>query len=201
MADRLPADPEAPTDEWVAGINAAGWDFHRQLQGNAVSSPVSIGTAFSLSRAGASGESGPALDEIFGFPDVDLHSAANAVDLSLAEASVGAQHRGGGQPPLPRRRVLTADTEFLRTAAAHYGAAPSSRSTPPTVRPRPGSSTDGCRRAPAGSSPQSSTADVVQDQQLVLVNTVYLKARLGRSRSCPSSPADGQFTTDDVTSR
>ena len=71
-ADRLPADPEAPAADWVAGINAAGWDFHRHLKGNAVSSPMSIGVAFSLSRAGASADSGAALDKIFGFPEVGL---------------------------------------------------------------------------------------------------------------------------------
>ena len=54
VTDRLPADPDAPMAEWVAGVNAAGWDFHRHLGGNAVSSPISIGVAFSLSRAGAS---------------------------------------------------------------------------------------------------------------------------------------------------
>ena len=52
VADRLPADPDAPAADWVAGINAAGWAFHRHLTGNAVSSPMSIGTAFSMSRAG-----------------------------------------------------------------------------------------------------------------------------------------------------
>ena len=87
VVDRLPADPAAPADEWVAGINTAGWDFHRLLEGNAVSSPISIGTAFSLARAGASADTAEALDEIFGFPQAGLHSAANAVDLTLAEAS------------------------------------------------------------------------------------------------------------------
>ena len=29
VGDRLPADPEAPAADWVAGVNAAGWDFHR----------------------------------------------------------------------------------------------------------------------------------------------------------------------------
>lgn len=52
--DRTASDPNAPTNEWVAGINEAGWDFHRTLDGNAVSSPVSLGAAFSLLRAGAS---------------------------------------------------------------------------------------------------------------------------------------------------
>ena len=68
MADRRPADPSAPTGEWVVGINAAGWNFHRHLTGNAVSSPASIGMALSMSRAGASPGSAAALDEIFGSP-------------------------------------------------------------------------------------------------------------------------------------
>ena len=37
VADQLPANPLAPTTDWVAGINAAGWDLHRHLVGNAVS--------------------------------------------------------------------------------------------------------------------------------------------------------------------
>ena len=68
VTDRSSADTNAPNDAWVAGVNGAGWDFHRHLEGNAVSSPMSIGVAFSLSRAGASPDSGAALDKIFGFP-------------------------------------------------------------------------------------------------------------------------------------
>lgn len=56
----------------MAGINTAGWDFHRHLVGNAVSIPVSLGLAFSLSRAGALADTGAVLDGIFGFPRVDL---------------------------------------------------------------------------------------------------------------------------------
>ncbi len=108
-------------DEWVAGVNAAGWDFHRHLDGNAVSSPLSIGVAFSLSRAGASTDTAAVLDEIFGFPEQGSHSAANAVDLLLAQASaepniVEVANRlfpDDGFSPRP---------EFLETAAAHYGA-------------------------------------------------------------------------------
>ena len=194
VADRLPADPEAPTDEWVAGINAAGWDFHRHLAGNAVSSPVSIGTAFSLSRAGASGESGPALDEIFGFPDVDLHSAANAVDLRLAEASV--------EPTTVEvaNRLFPDDgfsllPEFLHTAATQYGAAL-----------QPIDTADGAAAADTvnrwvsestrGLIPTIVNADAVQDQKLVLVNTVYLKASWAQP-FLPDWTSDGQFTTDD----
>ena len=122
VADRLPAGPLAPTPDWVAGTNAAGWDFHRHLVGNAVSSPVSLGLAFSFSRAGASEDTGAVLDEIFGFPKVDLHSAANAVDLMLAEASV--------EPTtLEVANRLFPDDEFsplpgfLENAGSHYGAA------------------------------------------------------------------------------
>ena len=194
VADRLPADPEAPTGEWVAGINAAGWDFHRHLKGNAVSSPMSIGVAFSLSRAGASADSGATLDEIFGFPEVGLHGAANAVDLRLAEASVGPTtlevanrlFPDDGFSPLP---------EFLHTAAAQYGA---------VVQPI--DTADGAAAAKTvnrwvsqstrGLIPTIVTESAVQGQELVLVNTVYLKADWTEPFLAEFTH-DGQFTTGD----
>ena len=190
----MPADPEAPAGDWVAGVNAAGWDFHRHLQGNAVSSPISIGTAFSLSRAGASADSAAALDQIFGFPEVGLHSAANAVDLSLAGASV--------EPTtLEVANRLFPDTgfsprqEFLNTAATQYGAAI-----------EPIDTSDGAAAAEAvnrwvsertrGLIPTIVDAGAVQDQQLVLVNTVYLKADW-LVQFLPDYTEDGEFTTGD----
>ena len=122
VADRLPADADAPTDAWVAGVNAAGWDFHRHLRGNAVSSPVSIGVAFSLSRAGASSDT------------ADGTAAAEIINNWVSG----------------RTRGLI---------------------------------------------PVIVNQDAVQDQELILVNTVYLKADwrrpflTGRTR-------DGEFTTD-----
>ncbi len=194
MADRLPADPDAPAADWVAGVNAAGWDFHRQLEGNAVSSPISIGTAFSLSRAGASADSAAALDQIFGFPEASLHSAANAVDLSLAGASV--------EPTtLEVANRLFPDTgfsprqEFLNIAATQYGAAI-----------EPIDTSDGAAAAEAvnrwvsertrGLIPTIVDAGAVQDQQLVLVNTVYLKADW-LVQFLPDYTEDGEFTTGD----
>ena len=194
VADRLPTDPEAPAGDWVAGVNAAGWGFHRHLKGNAVSSPVSIGTAFSMSRAGASADSGAALDEIFGFPEAGAHSAANAVDLRLAEASVGPTTLEVANRLFPDDSFSMLP-EFLDVAAAQYGAVV-----------QPVDTADGAAAARAinrwvsgrtrGLIPTIVNAGAVQDQRLVLVNTVYLKADwvepflAGRTE-------DGQFTTGD----
>ncbi len=194
LPERLPADPDAPTGVWVAGINAAGWGFHRHLTGNAVSSPISIGTAFSLSRAGASPDSGAALDQIFGFPDDGIHSAANAVDLSLAEASVEPTTLEVANRLFPDDD-FTMRTEFLHTAAAQYGAAV-----------EPVDTADGAAAAgiinrwvsesTRGLIPMIVDGDVVRGQQLVLVNTVYLKADW--VAQFPSElTGDGQFTTGD----
>ena len=194
VADRLPADPEAPAADWVAGINAAGWDFHRHLKGNAVSSPMSIGMAFSLSRAGASPDSGSALDEIFGFPEVGVHNAANAVDLSLAEASAGRTTLEVANRLFPDDGFSMLP-DFVHTAATQYGAVV-----------QPVDTDDGAAAADTinswvsqktrGLVPTIVNEGVVQDQELILVNTVYLKADWlwpflpGRTR-------DGQFTTGD----
>ena len=194
MADRLPADPEAPAGDWVAGINAAGWGFHRHLKGNAVSSPMSIGVAFSLSRAGASADSAAALDKIFGFPEVDLHSAANAVDLRLAEASVGPTtlevanrlFPDDGFSPLP---------EFLHTAAAQYGAALQPIDTADGAAAA-GTINRWVSQSTRGLIPTIVTENVVQDQELVLVNTVYLKADWIEPFLAERT-RDGQFSTGD----
>ena len=194
VADRLPADPEAPATDWVAGVNAAGWDFHRHLKGNAVSSPASIGVAFSLSRAGASADSGATLDQIFGFPEVGLHSAANAVDLRLAAASTEPTTLEVANRLFPDDG-FSPRPEFLDTAAAHYGA---------TVQPI--DTDDGAAAAETvnrwvsertrGLIPTIVTETVVQGQELVLVNTVYLKASWAQP-FLPDLTRDGQFSTGD----
>ena len=194
VADRLPADPEAPAGEWAAGVNAAGWDFHRHLEGNAVSSPVSIGMAFSLSRAGASADSGASLDQIFGFPEAGVHDAANAVDLRLARASTGLTTLEVANRLFPDDGFSILP-EFLHTAAAQYGAAL-----------QPVDTADGAAAARAindwvsertrGLIPTIVNGGVVQDQELVLVNTVYLKADWAEPFLAQWT-SDGQFTTAD----
>ena len=194
VADRLPADPLAPTDDWVAGVNAAGWGFHRNLAGNAVSSPLSIGMAFSLSRAGASADSGAVLDQIFGFPEADPHGAANAVDLMVAEASV--------EPTtLEVATRLFPDNEFsplpafLETASAHYGA-----SAQPIDTADEDAAADTINRWVAertrGLVYKIVSPSVVRDQRLVLANTVYLKADWVVP-FLPEWTNSGPFTTDD----
>ncbi len=174
VADRLPADPEAPTDAWVAGVNAAGWDFHRHLAGNAVSSPLSIGMAFSLSRAGASGDSGAVLDEIFGFPEADPHGAANAVDLTVAEASVEPTTVEVATRLFPDNEFSPLPA-FLETASANYGA-----SAQPVDTADEDAAADTINRwvseRTRGLIPKIVTPPIVRDQRLVLANTVYLKA-------------------------
>ena len=194
VADRLPANPLSPVPDWVAGVNAAGWDFHRHLVGNAVSSPVSLGLAFSLSRAGTSEDTGAVLDEIFGFPEVDLHPAANAVDLMLAEASVEPTTLEVANRLFPDDEFSPL-TDFLETAASHYGAAihpVDLDDGAPAAEAINGWISDATREL----IPTIVTEEVVQDQELVLVNTVYLKADW-LEPFLPEWTTDGSFTTGD----
>ncbi len=174
VTDRLPVDADAPTAEWVAGVNAAGWDFHRHIDGNVVSSPMSIGVAFSLSRAGASAESAAALDAIFGFPERGSHSAANAVSHAVVEATRGPNIVEVANELFPDDGFALR-TEFRNVATAHYGAAIEPIDT------ADGSTAAGVINGWAsertrGLIPAIVSPGTVQDQQLVLVNTVYLKA-------------------------
>ena len=128
------------------------------------------------------------------FPKVDLHSAANAVDLMLAETSV--------EPTtLEVANRLFPDDEFspvpgfLENAASHYGAAV-----------QPIDLDDGASAAEAingwisdatrGLVPTIVTAPVVLRQELVLVNTVYLKADWIEP-FLPELTSNGRFTTGD----
>ena len=121
VAERSAADPDAPVAAWVAGVNQAGWAFHETLEGDAVSSPVSIGVAFSLARAGASPDTGVVLDDVFGFPAADPHGAANAVDLALEASSVGSTTLEVANRLFPDDEFSPLDA-FLETAATSYGA-------------------------------------------------------------------------------
>lgn len=194
VAERSAADPDAPTGEWVAGVNRAGWEFHETLEGNAVSSPASIGVAFSLARAGASPDTGLVLDDIFGFPAVDPHGAANAADLAFEASSVGATTLEVANRLFPDDEFSPLEA-FLETAATSYGA---------TIQPI--DTADGEQAAglvngwvsdtTRGLIPAIVDSDTMRDKELVLVNTVYLKADWAQP-FLPELTADGEFTTSD----
>ncbi len=192
VVERLPSDSASPTAEWVAGVNAAGWSFHRHLQGNAVSSPMSIGVAFSLSRAGASADTAEILDKIFEFP-ASIHQAANAVDIELAEASATPNTLEVANGLFPDY-VFTPRPEFLETAALHYDA---------TLQPVDTSNgelaadtiNDWVSGNTRGLIPSIVDRQAVQNQQLTLVNTVYLKADWV-DPFVADFTSDGTFTTD-----
>ncbi|MFD8529637.1 serpin family protein [Streptosporangium canum] len=135
-----PAEP--PVEETVRGLTAFG---HALLAAtarpgaNAVLSPLSIGHAYGMARAGAGGGTGPELDEVFGFPAEGPHTSFNALTRQIVTLD--------GPPPAPTPDVrrdaqesepaapivgvasglftqegLSVRPEFLRTLAAQYGA-------------------------------------------------------------------------------
>ena len=171
---RLPPDPQAPTSDWVTGMNSAGWDFHQTLEGNAVSSPLSIGLAFSLARAGASPDTSAALDKIFGFPDEKLHWAANTVSLAVSNSS-----REPNVVEIANRLfpddTFKPETEFVDVASQFYGAAaqPVDFSDPDTAALV---INNWASEQTRGLIPKIVTPEIVRDQELVLANSVYLKA-------------------------
>jgi len=173
-AVRATASAGAPVDEWVVGINAAGWDFHKHLDGNAVSSPVSIGVAFSLARAGASPDTAAALDEIFAFPAKGRDAAANSASLMLADTSVVPTTLEVANRLFPDVNFSPLPA-FVDTAAAHYGA------TVETVDMSNGPVAaevinNWVAETTRGLIPTIVDGGAIQGQQLALVNTVYLKA-------------------------
>lgn len=191
-ATRLAADPEAPREEWIAGVNAAGWDFHRSLKGNAVSSPLSIGLAFSLARAGASPTSGSALDEIFGFPETGNHAAANATELALAAASRDTTTLDIANRLFPDDEFSPL-VDFVDTAVAYYGAG-----IQPVDTANGGHAArvinDWVSEATRGLIPVIVDGGTVQDQSLIMANTVYFKADWALPFD-PDSTSDDEFTT------
>ena len=135
---------------------------------------MNTGMAFSLSRAGASTDSGAALDDVFGFPEAGAHSEANGVDLRLAKAPAEPTTLEVANRLFPDEG-FSLRPDFMATAARQYGA-----------DLQPVDTADGAAAAAAinrwvsertrGLIPSIVDPGAVQNQKLVLVNTVYLKA-------------------------
>src|SRR5205823_2694949 len=85
IASRAPADPKAPVADTVAGLDAfaaAFWKAAAQPGQNLVFSPLSIGYAFAMLRAGAKAATAAQIDKAFGFP-TGVAEAFNALTKGL----------------------------------------------------------------------------------------------------------------------
>lgn len=86
-----PAPDAKHTSALAAGLNAVGYDlFHvaaGQSDADVVLSPMSIGVAFGMADAGASGATAKALEELFAYPVAGEQrwSAFNALDQAITD--------------------------------------------------------------------------------------------------------------------
>ncbi|MGH3916915.1 MAG: serpin family protein, partial [Pseudonocardiaceae bacterium] len=134
------ASQDAPVEQTVDGLTAFGHDLYTVAADpvrNTVISPLSIGYAFAVARAGAGGQTASQLDRVFGFPATGPHAAFNDLDRQIVTApgpppvpSPDAT-RPAGEPPAPPvvaianglfvQDGLPIMDGFLRTLAAQYG--------------------------------------------------------------------------------
>ncbi|MBB2914339.1 serpin B [Streptosporangium becharense] len=125
-----------PVAETVRGLAAFGHALFAQAaapEANAVLSPLSIGYAFGMARAGAAAATAVQLDRVFGFPTRGPHTALNALTRRILTTG-GSPPRSGRavrtrpEPPvlamasgLFTRQGLSVRPGFLHTLAAQYG--------------------------------------------------------------------------------
>ncbi|WP_344982020.1 serpin family protein, partial [Streptosporangium fragile] len=133
-----PVDP--PVTETVRGLTAFGHALFAQTAApgaNAVLSPLSVGYAFGMARAGATGDTAAQLDRVFGFPAQGPHTALNALTRRIVTTDAPPPRTEPGTERDPRTRPeppilaianglftqegLSVRPEFLRTLAAQYG--------------------------------------------------------------------------------
>ncbi len=173
-------------------LNETGLEIFRAAAGdeNLALSPVSIGIAFGMVDAGATGPVDAALDELFAYPTEDeaLLSAFNSLSLAVAsEAGEGGLTADGETVDLPIVRIassawfedtFTPDPAYVDTVQTWFGA--EVQSLP--LRQDP----DGSREVidgwvedrTAGLIPRVMPQSVPNDlTRFILVNTVYLKAK------------------------
>ncbi|MDY7101244.1 MAG: serpin family protein [Actinomycetota bacterium] len=127
---------------WVEHANAAGWEHHRTLEGNAVTSPLGLGIAFGAARGAASAEAGRGFERIFGFEDgaADHAAAAEvlaelralAVEVPDVDIDLGARLTS----TVAGHGTLTSPDPYLDLLADAYGAVPA-----PAFDPGPAAAT------------------------------------------------------------
>jgi serine protease inhibitor len=139
MAKGVPRD--APVEQTVTGLTRFGHDLYAIVADpaqNTVISPLSIGYAFGMARAGAGGQTASQLDRVFGFPTSGPHAAFNDLDRQIGTVDQVPPRQSRrtatapGQPPAPPvvaianglfvQDGMQVRDSFLRTLASQYGA-------------------------------------------------------------------------------
>lgn len=185
----VPAD--APLKATTDGLVAFGYALHDRIakpSENTVISPLSIGLAFGMARAGAKGETAAQIDEVLHFPP-RIHDALNALEQGivsgeapppLPEPDATRDATEGPQPPvvtiangLFAQEGVTVKRPFLEILARHYGAGV-----------RVVDFEAGTAKAAIDAWVRERTADRIEklfdeippDTRVVLANAIYLKA-------------------------
>ncbi|NUR86511.1 MAG: hypothetical protein HOY71_20695, partial [Nonomuraea sp.] len=131
---------QAPVEETVRGLTAFGDRLYQASADpakNVVLSPLSIGYAFGMARAGASPQTGTELDRLFGFPAQGPHTAFNRLTRQIVTiegpppAPATEPESGEERKPKPPivgianglfvQQGFAVKEPFLRTLAAQYG--------------------------------------------------------------------------------
>ena len=149
-----------------------------------------------VTLAGASPSSASVLDEIFGFPEVGVHEAAKTVGTALVEASVETTTLEIANRIFPDIE-FSPSPEFLDTAVAYYGVGLQPVDTG-DAGAAANTINDWVSETTRGLIPVIVDADAVEDQSLIMVNTVYLKADWV-SPFDPGLTSDSEFTTAEGT--
>jgi serine protease inhibitor len=171
---RATPSPDAPVDALTAGITDFGYGLSRltaEPATNWVASPLSIGYAFSMARAGAVGDTAAELDHAFGFPPVGRDEAFNAATARVLPTDGRATVLVGNALFTPAGEPI--DSAYLHTLAAQYGAGVHtvdfrSPAAARTINEWVGKQTAGHIR--------ELFATIDPATRLVLANAVYLKA-------------------------
>ncbi|GIH15308.1 serpin family protein [Rugosimonospora africana] len=181
---------DAPTTDLATAVGRFGHALGAMREdpgGNWVVSPLSIACAFAMARVGAGGTTASQLDATFGFPRSGRDEAFNAITRQLVTAEVppaSAQRTrsaGTTAPPpvvclgnaLFPQLGLSLGNAFLATLAAQFGAGarPVDYTSPKAVQ----TINDWASRQTAGRI-KKVFDHLDPNTQLVLANTVYLKA-------------------------
>ncbi len=200
------SDPDIPTGDLktlVDGNNAFALDMYQALRsedGNLILSPYSISLALAMTFAGARGETESQMANVLHFsqPQVQLHPAFNALDLTL-EKSPGNFEKD--QQPMTlnianavwTEQTLTIQKDFLDTIALNYGAgvhlADFINKYEPARREINNWVSDKTNKKIQDLLPEGS---VDTDTRMALVNAIYFKADW-RSQFNAASTSDAPF--------